>query len=374
MSLVDALDLILETEASRRELGICSIASLRATCKSAKHSVDSVRMEVVDTTEYIVRKLPPSLSHQPISTLRSLSFMIPINEEDNPKTKRPYNWLSIGNYAWEVIHESIPTIIMHPGVYSSLESLKIVLRKMDDPNADVVVSGENSFNERQYIILPEESYFPALKKVHILEDESCSDMEYPCHGLVDVLKHFGFVHTLKLENCFLVRNLVGVVPQVKRLEVNGRTDIFDIDWEDGLDCPCLEELVVHVDRLYNNGCLEMQSFFLDPYKNLRVIDLQNVFLNISDFDAPEWSQSLEVLRVCNAPLHIDTLKSLCDLHFPKLHTVDFSGVMFMSECPVSVEGYYLCDEDIVSMPRNEAMEYVFDACRTGRWPQCDLSL
>jgi hypothetical protein len=43
----------------------------------------------------------------------------------------------------------------------------------------------------------------------------------------------------------------------------------------------------------------------------------------------------------------------------------------MSECRVSVEesyDLYLCDEDVVSMPRNEAMEYVFDACRSGRWP------
>jgi hypothetical protein len=81
MSLVDALYLILEIEAFRCELDVGDMASLRATCKTAKHSVDSVRMEVIDTTEYVVRKLPPSLGHQPISTLRSFSFMIPWNED-----------------------------------------------------------------------------------------------------------------------------------------------------------------------------------------------------------------------------------------------------------------------------------------------------
>jgi hypothetical protein len=381
MSLVDALDLILETEASRCELDVGDLASLRAMCKTAKHSVDSVRMEVLDTTEYVVRKLPPSIGHQPISTLRSVSFMVPWNEDQTL-------WVDTSNTMSRFDEDPHyrPTIIMSPGEYSSLETLNIEFAHMDEPNADfhalfpkkeekyvkrIYDYGEDDCIDCQWVCVPDESCLPALKKLRISLAPLARSSDCRWRGIVQLVEHFGFVHTLNLEKCTFYREDFDgnngpepvCLPRVKRLEL-GDTEFLHL-----LDCPCLEEIAIHT-----TGALGGSILFdvIEKYKNLRVIDVQNTDI-IEDYEGIRLilsSPSLEVLRMCNASVDISILRKLCDIHFPNLRTVDFSGAMFMWE------DYSIDEDDFfrTEVPRNKTLKFVFDACRTGRWPQCDLSL
>jgi hypothetical protein len=260
---------------------------------------------------------------------------------------------------------------MSPGEYSSLESLNIEFVHMDEPSADFSAlypeeeSDEEYDIDCQWVCVPDESCFPALKKLRIsLAPLATDDM---CHwrGIIELVKKFGFVHTLNLEKCTFYTGYFDAnngpepvcLPRVKRLELR------DTEFLHLLDCPCLEEIAIHT-----TGALGVDILFdvIEKYKNLRVIDVQNVEILDETVDL-SISQSLEVLRVCNAPVDVDALRKLCDLHFPKLHTVDFSGVTFTFQDYFEDEDEFFRNE----MQSEDALEYVFDACRSGRWPKCE---
>ena len=259
-----------------------------------------------------------------------------------------------------VLHMTIPWSDVHTVGFARASAqpmpcvtkLYISMQSTDDP-------------ECKHIHLPDvSSSFPSLEIVHFvsLDFNTCTLAEY-------IVKRFERVHTLVLDSCqmwdWAYINSGGFsLSGTKRLELIG----CSCDAVMKFDMPAVDELVM-TSTEYTETCF---THNLQRYDHLRSIILDNVFL-CDEFDRQPpvgWRQTLEVLILRNAPIHIKNLEYICSLELLNLKTIDLSGATFV-DCPCGTLGAFdfpfrSSTEARRRSPRG-AFQLVSAARREGRW-------
>jgi hypothetical protein len=214
------------------------------------------------------------------------------------------------------------------------------------------------------IFLPDVSSFPSLEIVR------CVSLDFnTCTLSEDIVKHFERVHTLVLDSC----QMWDWAFDAAEFSLSGtkRLELIDCSCDAviKIDMPSLEELVVTSTK-YTETCY---PHHLQRYDHLRSIILDNVFL-CDDFEWQPpvgWRQTLEILILRNAPIHIKNLEYICSLELVNLKTIDLSGATFV-DCPDGTFGAFhfpfSSSTDARRLSPRGAFRLVSDARREGRWP------